>query len=57
MNQRILNTIKKIIWLRLAQILVNQKYKDCGFLVPIHLALGHESIAVAVDEVMQDQNG
>jgi TPP-dependent pyruvate/acetoin dehydrogenase alpha subunit len=56
MDENKLNIIKKIIWLRLAQILVNQKYKDGDFLVPIHLALGHESIAVAVDEVMQEQD-
>ena len=50
------NIIRKIIWLRLAQVLVNQRYKNGDFLVPIHLAMGHESIAVAVDAAMHEQD-
>ena len=45
--------IKKIIWLRLAQIIINDRYKQGDFDVPIHLAMGHESIAVAIDSVMR----
>jgi len=56
MDNSNLNTIKKIIWLRLAQILVNQRYKNGDFLVPIHLAMGHETIAVAVDLVMGEED-
>ena len=56
MKKQDLNIIKKIIWLRLAQILVNSRYKNGDFLVPIHLALGHESIAVAVDEAMKEKD-
>jgi len=56
MNIPNLNIIRKIIWLRLAQVLVNQRYKNGDFKIPIHLALGHETIAIAVDNVMQEQD-
>ena len=46
MNDKKLKIIKKIIWLRLAQVIVNNRYKKGDFDVPIHLAMGHESIAV-----------
>jgi TPP-dependent pyruvate/acetoin dehydrogenase alpha subunit len=38
----------------LAQIIVNQRYKKGDFKIPIHLAMGHEAIAVAVDCSMED---
>jgi len=41
--------IEQIIRLRIAQILVNERYKNGDFKIPIHLAMGHESLAVAVD--------
>jgi len=44
--------IKQLIWLRLSQMLVNERYKNGDFKIPIHLALGHESLAVAVDRAM-----
>lgn len=47
-----ISTIKKIIWLRLAQVIVNQRYKNGDFKVPVHLAMGHETIAVAIDAIM-----
>jgi TPP-dependent pyruvate/acetoin dehydrogenase alpha subunit len=50
------NIIRKVIWLRLAQIIVNDKYKKGDFHVPIHLAIGHEAIAVAVDLTMQESD-
>lgn len=56
MNIQKLNIIKKIIWLRLAQVLVNERYKNGDFKIPIHLALGHESIAAVVDAVMQEKD-
>ena len=46
--------INRIIWNRLAQIIVNQRYKKGDFKIPIHLAMGHEAIAVAVDYSMED---
>ncbi len=56
MKQKKIDIIKKIIWLRLAQILVNQRYKNGDFMIPIHLAMGHETIAVAVDASMYEQD-
>jgi TPP-dependent pyruvate/acetoin dehydrogenase alpha subunit len=47
-----LDILKKTIWLRLAQIAINNICKKGEFSVPVHLAMGHESIAVAVDEAM-----
>lgn len=52
MNAKKIKIIKKIIWLRLAQVIVNNRYKKGDFDVPVHLAMGHESIAVAIDSVM-----
>jgi pyruvate dehydrogenase E1 component alpha subunit len=52
-----IDIVKKIIWLRLAQILVNQRYKKGDFLVPIHLAMGHETIATAVTLAMREKDG
>jgi TPP-dependent pyruvate/acetoin dehydrogenase alpha subunit len=43
---------KQVIRTRLSQMIVNEKYKNGEFKVPIHLAFGHEAIAVAVDSVM-----
>ena len=44
---------KKILRMRLSQMLVNEKYKAGLFKIPIHLAMGHETIAVAVDAAME----
>ena len=53
MKENDLKIIKNILWLRLAQVIVNELYKNKEFVVPIHLALGHETLAVAVDSAMQ----
>lgn len=45
---------KQILRVRLGQMMVNQRYKNKEFKVPIHLAMGHEAIAVAIDRIMQD---
>ena len=42
----------EILRLRLSQLIVNEQYKAGRFKVPIHLAMGHESIAVSVSSVM-----
>jgi len=36
----------------MAQLIINEMYKKGAFKVPIHLALGHEAIAVALSTVM-----
>ncbi len=47
---------KEILRLRLSQLVVNEKYKAGQFKIPIHLAIGHEAIAVAVDSVMEEND-
>ena len=42
----------KMLYLRNAQLIVNEKYKDGQFKIPLHLAFGHETIAVAISEIM-----
>lgn len=44
---------REVLRLRLSQMIVNEKYKANAFKIPIHLALGHEALAVAVDAVME----
>ena len=56
MELKDLNILKKIIWLRLAQVFVNERYKNGDFVIPIHLAMGHESIAVAVEAAMKEED-
>lgn len=51
-NNKDINIAKEILRIRLSQMIVNEKYKTGLFKIPIHLALGHEAIAVAVDSVM-----
>ena len=53
MDEHRRKVVEKIIWLRLAQSLVNERYKRGDFAIPIHLAMGHEAIAVAVDAIME----
>jgi TPP-dependent pyruvate/acetoin dehydrogenase alpha subunit len=44
---------EEVIRLRISQMIVNEAYKAGKFKVPIHLALGHEAIAVAMSEMME----
>jgi pyruvate dehydrogenase E1 component alpha subunit len=44
---------EEVIRLRISQMVVNEEYKAGKFKVPIHLALGHEAIAVAISEMME----
>jgi len=50
------NILREIIWLRLSQIYINDLYKKGDFKIPIHLAMGHESIAVSVDHAMKESD-
>ncbi len=45
---------RSVLWLRLAQMAINERYKKREFKIPIHLALGHEAIAVAVNEALRE---
>ena len=47
---------KQILRVRLGQMLINEKYKNGEFKIPIHLALGHEAIAVSVDSIMEEND-
>ncbi|OGD63363.1 hypothetical protein A2160_02670 [Candidatus Beckwithbacteria bacterium RBG_13_42_9] len=42
---------RQVLRLRLSQMIVNERYKKSDFKIPIHLAFGHESIAVAINEL------
>jgi len=45
---------RQVLRIRIGQLLVNDGLRRGDFRVPLHLALGHEGIAAAVDQVMQD---
>jgi TPP-dependent pyruvate/acetoin dehydrogenase alpha subunit len=47
--------VKQVMGVRIGQLMINDKMKKGDFKVPIHLALGHEAIAVAVDSVMDKE--
>ena len=56
MNEEYKIIAKEVLRLRLAQMIINEDYKNGKFKIPIHLAFGHESIAVALSHVMKDQD-
>lgn len=47
---------RDVLRLRFSQMLVNEGNKAKQFKVPVHLALGHEAIAVAVAAVLHDDD-
>lgn len=55
-NNLDLEVAKNVLRVRLAQMIINEKYKEGLFKIPIHLALGHEAIAVAVDKIMGEND-
>jgi TPP-dependent pyruvate/acetoin dehydrogenase alpha subunit len=44
--------LQRFLRVRMAQLIINEMYKKSAFKVPIHLALGHEAIAVGLSTVM-----
>lgn len=56
METKDISIAKTILWMRLSQMIINEKYKADAFKIPIHLAMGHEAIAVALDSVMQESD-
>lgn len=54
MNNFKLNSAEELLRIRISQILINEKIKINEFKIPIHLAFGHEAIAVAVSKTMQN---
>jgi len=51
------NVAQEVLRLRFSQMIVNQGNKDKQFKCPVHLAFGHEAIAVAVSACMKDKDG
>ena len=49
MNNIILQDLLRV---RLSQMIINEKYKDGQFKIPVHLSFGHEAIAVALSHVL-----
>lgn len=47
---------EEAIRIRLSQIFINEDYKAGKFKVPIHLSFGHEAIAVAVSNVLKEED-
>ncbi len=45
-----------IIKIRIGQMMINELYKEGKFKIPIHLAFGHEAIAVSIDKIMEEQD-
>ena len=44
--------VERVVWVRIAQLIVNERYREGAFKIPIHLALGHEALAVALNEAL-----
>lgn len=47
-NRHELELAKRVLWVRHAQLAINERLSAGQFRVPVHLALGHEAVAVAV---------
>ncbi|MFA6217303.1 MAG: thiamine pyrophosphate-dependent enzyme [Candidatus Omnitrophota bacterium] len=47
---------REVLRLRFCQMLVNQGNKQKQFKIPVHLALGHEAIAVALASIMKEND-
>ena len=46
----------EVLRLRLSQMLINERYKSKDFKIPIHLAMGHEALAVAAASAMTSED-
>lgn len=55
-NKQDIKITENVLRIRLSQMIVNEKYKAGLFKIPIHLAFGHEAIAVAVDSIMEKED-
>lgn len=47
---------KEILRLRYWQLLLNERLKKKAFKIPVHLAIGHEALAIAVSHMMEAQD-
>jgi pyruvate dehydrogenase E1 component alpha subunit len=48
--------VRGVVWTRVGQQMINERYKAGAFQVPIHLALGHEAVAAGVSAAMQQHD-
>lgn len=55
-NNHDLEIAKNLLKVRISQMIINEKIKEGAFKIPIHLAMGHEAIAVAVDAIMKEDD-
>ena len=55
-NSKDIKIAEEILRIRLSQILINELNKNGSFKCPVHLGLGHESIAVAVSSIMHEDD-
>ncbi len=46
--------VKEMLRVRLSQVLINEECKAGKFKVPVHLAMGHEAVAVAVNHALHE---
>lgn len=53
MNEEI---VKDLVRIRLSQMMVNEKYKEGKFKIPIHLSFGHEAIAIALSHSLKGED-
>lgn len=54
LEDRMNRLAERLLAVRMGQMMVNERNKAGAFRVPVHLALGHEAIAVAVHAAMED---
>jgi TPP-dependent pyruvate/acetoin dehydrogenase alpha subunit len=47
------NILRDLLFVRLSQMLINEKYKEGKFKIPVHLSFGHEAIAVALSHTLE----
>ncbi|TSA19772.1 hypothetical protein D4R75_08385 [bacterium] len=57
MTKSTVKIAERVLRLRISQLLVNERLKKGEFKIPIHLAFGHEAIAVAIDQIMKTEDG
>src|SRR4051794_14975011 len=48
-----MSLVRSILRIRVGQQMINERYKAGDFKVPIHLAFGHEAVAVGVSQAME----
>lgn len=50
------NILRDLLFVRLGQMLINEKYKEGKFNIPVHLSFGHEAIAVALSHTLEQKD-